>query len=238
MYVERHTPNIQSLYNIIYTRQFDDMPFLAAGLTAVVSGFSWGSPKILPAGSVCPNLLPIGRQDANIGNEQIYLLSGGRENAAEGQAMAAPGCRQYWGPASKLASGHGCQNFDVVLWAASATALQCGNNCSTGWRKYSISSVHNSLVASDQPRFTKEINDTRFQSSAYTSVRIAAPDVRFDVVPCFDFLICIVPVQYSFTWSQLCQIQNLCLTPSPPVCLSHSLACCVCVRARCCSCTT
>ena len=133
------------------------------------SGRSWGSPTILPAGSVCPNLLPIsGRHNkATSGDEQVYLLSGGRENAAEGKAMAAPGCRLAW---QNLPSKHGCQNFDVVLWAASASALQCGNNCSLGWRKYSISAVHNSLVAPDQPRFTREINDTRFQSSSYTSV--------------------------------------------------------------------
>eukprot|EP01051_Picozoa_sp_SAG22_P005508 SAG22_NODE_329_length_12249_cov_27.341646_3_plen_1098_part_00 len=57
-----------------------------------------------------------------------------------------------------------------MLWAASAEALVCGNNCSEGWSKYSISSVHNSLVSAGQPRFTKEINNTRFQSSAYTSM--------------------------------------------------------------------
>ena len=116
---------------------------------------------MLPAGTVCPVLLPIG-------SDGVYLLSGGRENAAPGRTMAAPGCREDWGPAT--VSNQGCQNFDVVLWAASTQALVCGNNCSEGWSKYSISHVHNALVAADQPHFTAEINNTRFQSSSYTSM--------------------------------------------------------------------
>jgi hypothetical protein len=132
----------------------------ACNYTAVRSsdfGRSWHGATVLPAGTVCPVLLPIG-------SDGVYLLSGGRENAAPGRTMAAPGCREDWGPAT--ASNQGCQNFDVVLWAASTQALVCGNNCSGGWSKYSISNVHNALVSAGQPHFTAEINNTRFQSSS------------------------------------------------------------------------
>eukprot|EP01051_Picozoa_sp_SAG22_P005506 SAG22_NODE_329_length_12249_cov_27.341646_1_plen_364_part_00 len=75
----------------------------ACNYTAVRSsdfGRSWFGARVLPAGTVCPVLLPIG-------SDGVYLLSGGRENAAPGKTFAAPGCRQDWGPAT--ASNQGCQ---------------------------------------------------------------------------------------------------------------------------------
>ena len=121
-------------------------------------GKNWGSPTILPAGTVCPATVPL-RQG------RFFLLSGGRENSAPGQATAGPGCRTAW-------EAH-CSNFDVVLWMAPTSAFLCGTNCSEQWTKYSISYLHNSLLpstTSDTLRFTAEVNTTRHQSSSYTSL--------------------------------------------------------------------
>ena len=94
-------------------------------------GRTWGEPRVLPAGTVDPVL-------ASLHGGRFHVLSGGRENAAPGKAMAGPGCRTAWEP-------H-CGNNDVVLWLAPTDALLCGTNCSDDWRKYSISSIHNRLL--------------------------------------------------------------------------------------------
>ena len=119
-------------------------------------GVTWGEPRILPAGTVCPVLLPLQQG-------QYYLLSGGRENAAPGKAMAAPGCRTAW-------DSH-CANFDIDLWLAPTAALLCGTDCSERWTKYSISAVHNRLLpASTLPslRFTAEVRDKLSFSPKFT----------------------------------------------------------------------
>ena len=94
---------------------------------------------------------------------QYYLLSGGRENAAPGKAMAAPGCRTAW-------DSH-CANFDIDLWLAPTAAFLCGTDCSERWTKYSISAVHNRLLPASTPpslRFTAEVRDKLSFSPKFT----------------------------------------------------------------------